>query len=77
MAKWTSEKVRRFLPNIFVRIGMQRAIARLSGRANTFATVSVTNTGTLHSNSKIFGDWQASWKTIADCLNRGAALIVE
>ncbi len=73
---WTVEGVKRELPNVLVKIGKKTVTGRISGRLNQFATVSVTNTGTLHSGSQVFLDWQVSWATLAHCLNNGRAVIV-
>jgi hypothetical protein len=73
---WTAASVRRELPAIGVKIGKKTVTGRISGRLNQFATVSVTNMGTLHSGSQVFADWQVSWDTLAHCLNTGRPVIV-
>ena len=66
---WTAKQVRDQLPNVVVRIGKKVVTGRVSGRLNAFATVSVTNEGTLHSGSQLFMDKEVAWQTVANCLN--------
>lgn len=72
----TIEQVKRELPNVKVRIGRKVATGRVSGRLNKFATVSVTNEGTLHRNTPIWMDWQFSWEAIAHAVTTGEPLNV-
>ena len=73
---WTVASVKRELPNVNVKIGKKVVSGRLSGRLNEFATVSVTNEGTLHSGSQVFADWKVAWETVANCLNNNRPIIV-
>jgi hypothetical protein len=72
---WTAQRVRDELPDVDVKIGKKVLRARLSGRLNAFATVSVTNSGTPRRGWQLFMDWHFSWDTIARCLNSGKPLI--
>ena len=77
MEPWTIATVKRDLPSVSIRIVKGKIVTgRVSGRLNQFATVSVPNTGTLHSNSIIFADGQFSWEAIAHSLNSGKPLNV-
>ena len=72
---WTASKVRAVLPGVLVKIGKKVVKGRLSGRLNDFATVSVTNEGTLHSGSQLFWDEQFAWETVANCLNQKRPIV--
>lgn len=76
MPPWDVEKVKAELPNVKVKIGNQIHTGRVSGRLNKFATVSVTNLGTLHAKSRVFADFQVAWPTIVHALNNDRPLIV-
>lgn len=69
---WTVETVKRDLPDVMVRNGRgnKPIQARVSGRLNQFATVSITT-------RLGFVDWQVSWATIADVLNRNTSILVD
>jgi len=71
---WTAAEVRKHLPNVRLRVSPGHIVdARVSGRQLPFARVSVTNSKPRR-GVPIFMDWEFSWETIADCLNRGSAL---
>ncbi len=69
MQPWTVAAIKEQLPNIKVRIGKKVVTGRISGRQRQFATVSVTNTGTLHRGNQIWIDREVAWETLVHCLN--------
>ena len=66
---------KRDLPPVQVRIGGKVHWARTSGRLNQFATVSITNQGTLHGNSQLFWDAHYSWQAVCRAVVSGVPLI--
>lgn len=73
---WTIETVKRDLPQVQVRFGKAKPIyARVSGRLNPFATVSVDIEPIV--NHTCFADFQFAWGTIVNALNSGKVLILQ
>jgi len=70
------DECKRDLPPVKVRINGKVLWARTSGRLNQFCTVSVTNTGTLHSGSELFSDAQYSWNSVCRAVVSGVPLTV-
>ena len=68
------EECKRDLPPVQVQFNGQTQWARTSGRLNKFATVSVTNQGTLHSGSQLFWDAQFSWEAVCRAVVSGVPL---
>ena len=68
------DECRRDLPPVRVRINGKTLWARTSGRLNDFATVSITNTGTLRSGSELFWDAQYSWQAVCRAVVSGVPL---
>ncbi len=62
------------LPPVKVRLGGKTHWARTSGRKNQFATVSITNLGTLHRGSAIYWDAQYSWPAVCRAVVSGVPL---
>lgn len=64
-AEWTVARVKDELPDVPVRrIGGATVIARLTGRLNRFATLTMPGQG---------GCWvtfEVAWETVVSCLNR-------
>ncbi len=75
MEQWTIAAVKVELPNVKVRIGKKVVTGRISGRLKQFATVSITNTGTLHNNSHMWIDREVAWETLVHCLNANRPVI--
>jgi hypothetical protein len=72
--QWTVAQVKAKLPAVRVRVGKRNIVdARLSGRLNQFATVSITNNFP-RSGVPLFADYQFAWETIAHSLNTGQPL---
>lgn len=74
---WTVDHVKEELPYVRVRLGATIVQGKVSGRRNPFATVSIRNTGTLHSESQLWVNIEYSWETIAHSLNTDKPLIAE
>lgn len=72
---WTAKTVKAELPQVKIRIGSVVSWARVTGRANQFATVSVTNDKP-RSGVPLWLDFQFAWETIANALNADIALTV-
>ncbi len=66
---WTIKTVKECLPDVPVKIGKKIVQGRIRGRLNKFASVSVTNTGTLHSGSDLWVDREVAWETLVYVLN--------
>jgi len=67
---------RRDLPPVKVLIAGNTVWARTSGRLNDEATVTVTNTGTLHSGNEPWWDYHFAWKTVCRAIVSGTPLRV-
>ena len=75
--EWTAKWVRELLPSVPLKIGRRTFDARVMGRKNPFATVSVTFLE--HGDREYLRglpwiDFEYSWETIADALNNGSVL---
>jgi len=66
--------VKRDLPDVPVQIGKRIVQAKLSGRLNDHASVTVFNDGTLRRGAPIWMAWHYAWQTIVNCLNDGRPL---
>ncbi len=74
MEQWTIASVKEHLPNVRLRVAPRKIVsARLSGRLNQFATVSLTNDKP-RAGVPIFADWHFAWETIVRSLNTGKPL---
>jgi hypothetical protein len=74
ITKQMIDDCKRDLPPVRVRFNGKTHWARVSGRLNKFATVSVTNYGTLHSGSGLFWDAQFSWEAVCRAVTSGVPL---
>ena len=67
---WTADKVKADLPPVVCQVGRNRyATARLSGRHNPFATVTLAYEPS--------SDWHFSWEAVARSLNNATPLVVD
>lgn len=74
LSQWTVAQVKADLPGVRVRVGKGNIVdARVTGRLNRFATVSVTNNYP-RSGVPLFADWQFAWESIVHSLNNGNPL---
>jgi hypothetical protein len=75
---WTPASVRRELPEVPVRLGKKILTARVTGRLNPFATVTVYNqTIGKAPAAPLWIDQAFSWHAIANALNTGRPLNFE
>lgn len=70
----TIQEVKRDLPQVRVRIGNKTVWAKTSGRKNVACTVTILNTGTLHSGNEPWRDWHFSWEAVTNAVNTGRPL---
>lgn len=69
---WDAEKVREELPDVRVKLSSGKiVVGQVKGRELEFAHVIVyLEDGYVNRNVEV------AWSTIADCLNRGSAIII-
>ncbi len=68
----TIAEIKRDLPQVQVKIGKKKVWARISGRLNQFATVSLGYS----TAAQTWVDFSFSWEAIAHSLNSGKPLLV-
>jgi len=71
---WTIASVKDELPQVKVKIGKQTHWARITGRLNPFATVTVFADDRKYLRGPAWVDFQFAWQTIADALNNDRPL---
>ena len=70
---YTIESVKRDLPNVPIRVGKKIQYARITGRLNPVATVTVHGEYS-HALKTPWRDWHFSWEAIVRALNTGEPL---
>lgn len=73
---WNSQTVREQLPNVTVRIGKEVYSARVTGRLNPIATVTVMADNRKYLRGAPWIDLPYSWESIAHALNNNRPLTV-
>lgn len=77
MPAWNVRRVKEDLPPVKIKVGSKPYVwAKVSGRLNDEATVTVFNTGTLHSGNQPWRDYKFSWPSIVKALNSDKPLKV-
>ena len=73
------KQVKQALPSVPIRINNkgETLYARLSGRLNKTATVTVINEGTLHKSSYIWIEQHFSWQAVTTAINTNRPLNFE
>jgi hypothetical protein len=76
MSRWTVKRVKEELPPVKVTVGKRKngkanpyVYAKLSGRLNDEATVTVFSDDKITSVNPYYRDWKFGWLTIVNALN--------
>ena len=73
---WTADRVKADLPPVVCQVGRNRyATARLSGRLNPVATVTIWNE--VRGGQTPYRDWHFSWEAVARSLNNAFPLVLD
>lgn len=67
--EWDISKVKRDLPDVTVSIYGAIHVAKISGRMQDFATVSVDTSPVPGTGN--WCSWEVAWSTVVSCLNEG------
>jgi len=79
--EWTPARVRAELPDVPVRVSRRRYLARVTGRRNPQATVTLSyvthGAPRHHLRGRPWMDWHFAWDTLAHALNTDTPLSLE